>query len=132
MLTVALRVLDGESELPIEELKPFDAFGWSALVEPHASIYSSWCTEGGEVVAFPGKELAERMAANPALGLVLSGNLNVLIGNRVRVLQKLWLEEVEQHMDRIRHWTRTEASRTWRHGDRKFRQGFRHTSEYGS
>lgn len=113
VLTAALRVLDGEAELPVEELEPLDAFGWSALVEPYASIYSSWCIEDGELVAFPADELTELMAANAALGLVLARNLNVLIGNRVRVLQKLWLEEVEQHMDRIQYWTHTESSRTW-------------------
>ena len=113
VLTVGLRVLDGEAELPVEELQELDAFGWSALVAPFESIYSAYCIEDGVVLSFPGNELAALMDANPSLGRGLAGNLNVLIGNRVRALQKLWLEEIEQHMDRVQYWTRTEVSRLW-------------------
>lgn len=112
-LTVVLHVLGEEAELPVEQLGGLDAFGWSAVVEPYASIYSSWCIEDGEVVAFPADELERIMDAQPSLGLTLSRNLAALIGSRVRALQNLWLEEVEQHMDRVQYWAQTEVNRTW-------------------
>jgi CRP-like cAMP-binding protein len=104
-LSVLLRALDAHRKLVVEEKAALDAFGWSALVEPRQSIYSADCTVAGAVVAFPRAELEELMTANTRLGEELSRNLNELIGDRVRVLQKLWIDEVEQSMARVRHWS---------------------------
>ena len=104
-LSVGLRALDTQRQLVVEEKAALDAFGWSALVEPRQSIYSADCTAPGTVVAFPRADLEELMAANTRLGEEFSRNLNELIGDRVRVLQQLWIDEVEQSMARVRHWS---------------------------
>jgi CRP-like cAMP-binding protein len=103
-LMVRLRVLDSMVELAVEKLGALDAFGWSALVAPYRSIYSARCTEDGVVIAFPAQELKALAEANSSVGYRLTANLSELIGDRVRTLQQLWLEEIEQHMDRVKHW----------------------------
>lgn len=113
VLTVALRVFDGYTELPVEQKGPLDALGWSSLVEPRTSIYSGYCMEDGAAITFPRRELEGLMAANPQLGSTFRRNLNELIGRRLRSLQELWLEEVSQSMGRVRHWTHTELTVQW-------------------
>jgi CRP-like cAMP-binding protein len=112
-LTVVLRALDDRVETAVEELGAGEAFGWSALVEPQRSIYSGYCTSDGAVVAFPGAALEALMATEEGLGFRLSRNLNRLIGARVRVLQDLWVEEIEQSTSRVKFWSANDVSRRW-------------------
>jgi CRP-like cAMP-binding protein len=112
-LTVSLRALDDEVELAVEALGPGDAFGWSSLVEPYRSIYSAYCTAEGSVVSFPRKSLEVVMAGDTGLGFRFAANLNRLIGSRVRVLQDLWIGEIEQSISRVHFWSESELSARW-------------------
>jgi len=114
-LTVVLRAMGEDVETAIEELSPGDAFGWSSLVDPRRSIYSAWCTEDGSVAAFPCGELDALMDSDPALGLRFMRSVAELIGSRVRVLQDLWIEEVDQSMARVLYWTHKKQSTHWVH-----------------
>lgn len=104
-LTVALRRLDAPVELGVEEKRPGDALGWSALVAPHDSTYSCFCTEPGSVAAFPRSPLEARLASDPEFARLFLTNLSRTVGNRVRALQKLWIEEIQQSMARVNYWT---------------------------
>jgi len=112
-LSILLRVLDGKVEAAIEEIAAGGAFGWSALVEPRESIYSAYCTEDGSVVALPRGAMEELMSSDEGLGHRFSRNLGELIGGRVRVLQDLWIQEVQQSMLRVSFWTHTKTSTDW-------------------
>lgn len=112
-LTVALRLFDRYVEMAVEEKGALDAFGWSSLVEPRTSIYSGYCIEDGAAVAFPRDRLEALMTTNSRVGAKLLHNINELIGSRVRVLQNLWLDEVEQSMARVQHWTHTDLTTRW-------------------
>jgi CRP/FNR family transcriptional regulator len=114
-LTVVLRVMGEGVETAIEELGTGDALGWSSLVDPRESIYSAWCTEDGRVAAFSRDELEALMDADPALGRRFMRSVAELIGSRVRVLQDLWIEEVDQSMARVMFWTHQEKSTHWVH-----------------
>jgi CRP-like cAMP-binding protein len=109
-LALPLRVFGGHTDMPVEEKGALDAFGWSALVEPHRSIYSAYCTFDGTVFSFPGAELKELLATHDRLGARLSANMNTLIGARVRAVQDLWIEEVEHSIARVHYWTQSEMS----------------------
>ena len=112
-LTVDLRVFDNRVDLAVEDKGALDAFGWSSLVEPRMSIYSCYCTEDGAAVTFPRDRLEALMTANCRLGEQFLRNLNELIGTRVRVLQKLWLDEVSQSTSRVQHWSQAELTTRW-------------------
>ena len=114
-LTVLLRALGEDVETAIEELHAGDALGWSSLVAPRRSIYSAWCTEDGSVAAFSRDELEALMDSDPALGRRFMRSVAGLIGSRVRVLQDLWIEEVDQSMARVMFWTHQEQSAHWVH-----------------
>jgi CRP-like cAMP-binding protein len=136
-LTVDTRVFDGSVEMAVEDKGALDAFGWSSLVEPRTSIYSGYCTEAGAVVAFPRKSLEALMMTNRRLGEELLHNLNELIGTRVRVMQKLWLDEVSQSLARVQHWSHTELTTQWaavmtEPGSRPVRRWIRRHSHLGT
>jgi CRP/FNR family transcriptional regulator, dissimilatory nitrate respiration regulator len=113
-LTLPLRYLDDHVEITVEVQTAGDALGWSALVAPHRSIYSALCTEKGVLWTFPRADLEALMQANPGLGWHLARNLNQLIGSRLRGLQDLWTEEVEQSMARVHYWTQERPGGAWR------------------
>lgn len=112
-LTITLRALGADSEIAVEEKAPGEAFGWSALVEPHDSIYSGYCTEDGAVVTIPRSAMLELLDADDGLGRRFTANLTQLIGARARVLQDLWIEEVQRSMPRVRHWAEMDLSTRW-------------------
>ncbi len=112
-LTVEVRVFESYEEMSLEEKGPFDAFGWSSLVEPRNSIYSCYCIADGAVIAFPRKQLEALLMTNKRLGEEFQHNLNELIANRVRVLQQHWLEEVSQSTARVKELSHSEMSIHW-------------------
>jgi CRP-like cAMP-binding protein len=112
-LTIQVRALDEHFEVPIEEKAAGEAFGWSALVEPHKSIYSAYCTRTGSVIAFSRGDLEELMSSDPNLGQRLLQNLNQLIGSRIRPLQQLWIEEIERSIERVEYWSHTKLGDEW-------------------
>jgi len=109
-LTLGLRVLGSITEMAVEEVGAGDGFGWSAIVHPHQWVYSVYCIEEGAVFVFPREELQTLMACNEGLAYRLSKNVSQLVARRLRFLQKLWLEEVEQSMTRIEYWTHDEPN----------------------
>ncbi len=112
-LTIEMRALDDHFEIPVEEKVAGEALGWSALVEPHRSIYSAYCTQSGSVVAFSRGDLEELMSSDLNLGQRFWRNLNQLIGSRIRPLQQLWIEEVERSIERVNYWSHTKLSDEW-------------------
>jgi CRP/FNR family transcriptional regulator len=112
-LTITLRALGADGEIAVEEKALGEAFGWSALVEPHDSIYSGYCTQDGVVVAIPRSAMLELLDADEGLGRRFTANLTQLIGARARVLQDLWIEEVQRSMPRVRHWAEMDLSTRW-------------------
>jgi CRP-like cAMP-binding protein len=112
-LTLQVRALDDQFEVPVEQKVAGDALGWSALVEPYQSIYSGYCTRSGSVFAFSREDLEEMMSSDPKLGHRFSRNLNQLIGSRIRALQQLWIEEVERSISRVDYWTHTKLGDEW-------------------
>jgi len=112
-LTIQVRALDEHFEMPVEEKVAGEALGWSALVEPHRSIYSAYCTQSGSVVAFSRGDLEELLASDPNLGQRFLHNLNQLIGSRIRPLQQMWIEEIERSIERVEYWSHTKLSDEW-------------------
>jgi CRP-like cAMP-binding protein len=112
-LTIQVRALDEHFEMPIEEKVAGEALGWSALVEPHRSIYSAYCTQDGSVVAFSRGDLEELLSSDPTLGQRFLHNLNQLIGSRIRPLQQLWIEEIERSIERVEYWSHSKLSDEW-------------------
>ncbi len=109
-LTLSVRQFDAHQEFAVEEKAASDAFGWSCLVEPRTYIYSAYCTSNGAVACFASEDLHRVLSDSHHLGHQLAHNLNVLIGARVRAVQDLWIDELEQSRARVATWTHTEMT----------------------
>ena len=109
-LTVMLRAAGDDVETAIEALTTGDALGWSSLVPPHQSVYSAYCTARGSGAALDREDMENLFANDTALGYRWMRNVSELVGRRVRHLQQLWIEEVEQSMARVMFWTHRKVS----------------------
>lgn len=109
-LSLPLRRLDEVLELALEEKGAGESLGWSTLVAPYRSIYSCYCTEEGRLFSFERGDLTRLMSMDQELGTRISINLNRMIADRLRSLQSLWLEEIEQSTARVDRWSHTEIA----------------------
>ncbi|MBM4406045.1 MAG: Crp/Fnr family transcriptional regulator [Chloroflexi bacterium] len=84
-LEVALERPDG-SHTPrttVASLGPGDAFGISALVEPHVLTMSAYAVEPSELLLFEGHKLRDILEGNKAVGYVVMRNLAQVLEKRL-------------------------------------------------
>ena len=95
-LTLPLRLRDGQQDVLIEERSPGQALGWSALVPPHRFTLKAAASIDTEVLALPRAALFEHFAAHPAVGYAVTRNVSAVVGQRLQVLQTMWLREMQR------------------------------------
>ncbi len=77
----------------VSVLGPGEAFGWSALVEPHIFFMSAMALERCELLTVEGEALGEAMRRYPALGNVLLSNLTKLLAQRLHQTRQALIHE---------------------------------------
>jgi len=80
---------------PIGVVSPGQAFGWSALVEPHQYTATVVALTKIRVIAIGKQAMLEMMRANPALGLAIMEKVASIVALRLRHLE-LELAEILQ------------------------------------
>jgi CRP/FNR family transcriptional regulator, cyclic AMP receptor protein len=95
-LTLPMTVRDREQDVLIEERSPGQSLGWSALVPPHRFTLKAAAAVDTEVLALPRATLFDHFAANPAVGYAVTRNLSAVVGQRLQVMQTMWLREVQR------------------------------------
>ena len=95
-LTLPLRLPDGQRDVLVEERSPGQALGWSALVPPHRFTLKAAAAIDAEVLALPRAALFEHFAAHPEVGYVVTRNVSAVVGQRLQVLQTMWLREMQR------------------------------------
>ena len=74
--------------------------GWSGLVPPHRYTLNASAPLVTELLALPRAALLAHFAACPAVGYVVCRNLAGIVGQRLQVLQAMWLREMQRSLDR--------------------------------
>jgi CRP-like cAMP-binding protein len=95
-LTLPMEVGGREQDVLVEERNAGEMVGWSALVPPHRFTLTAKALIDSEAVAFPRLALLEHFAARPAVGLIVTRNLASVMGQRLQVLQTMWLREIQR------------------------------------
>jgi CRP-like cAMP-binding protein len=95
-LTLPLRLKDGQRDVLVEERSPGQALGWSALVPPHRFTLMAAAAIDSEVLALPREALFEHFAAHPEVGYAVTRNVSAVVGQRLQVLQTMWLREMQR------------------------------------
>lgn len=99
-LTLPIHVGGRAEEVAVEERLPGQMVGWSGLVPPHRYTLSASAPLETELLALPRAALLAHFAARPAVGHVVCLNLASLVGQRLQVLQAMWLREMQRNLDR--------------------------------
>ena len=95
-LTLPMQVGGREQDVLVEERAAGETVGWSALVPPHRFTLSAKTLIDSEVIAFSRAALLEHFASRPEVGLVVTRNLSAVMGQRLQVLQTMWLREIQR------------------------------------
>ena len=95
-LTLPMQVGGREQDVLVEERTAGETVGWSALVPPHRFTLTAKTLIDSEVIAFSRTALLEHFASHPAVGLVVTRNLSAVMGQRLQVLQAMWLREIQR------------------------------------
>jgi CRP-like cAMP-binding protein len=95
-LTLPIQVLDHAEDVLLEERVPGQAVGWSALIPPHHFTLKGVAVFESELLAFPRTALLELFNACPAVGYVITRNVAATVGQRLQVVQAMWLREMQR------------------------------------
>jgi CRP-like cAMP-binding protein len=95
-LTLPIQVLDHSEDVLLEERVPGQAVGWSALIPPHHFTLKGVAVFETELLAFSRQALSDHFAAHPATGHAVMCNVAATIGQRLQVVQAMWLREMQR------------------------------------
>lgn len=95
-LTLPIDVGGREQDVPVEERTAGETVGWSALVPPHRFTLTATALIDTEAIGFPRATLLDHFAARPAVGVVVMRNLAAVMGQRLQVVQTMWLREIQR------------------------------------
>ena len=98
-LSLPMTIQGREQDVLIEERSPGQTLGWSALVPPHRFTLKAMAPVETEVLALPSAALFDHFAAQPAVGYAVTRNLSAVVGQRLQVLQTMWLREMQRMVE---------------------------------
>lgn len=94
-LTLPMPLLGQEQDVLIEERSPGQTVGWSALVPPYHFTLSATAPLETEVIALSREVLREFCECLPEIGYKIALNLAIVVGNRLQMVQAMWLREMQ-------------------------------------
>ncbi len=93
-------LLRGQHEdVVLEEKTPGETVGWSAMVPPYRFTLSATAPLETEVIALHREALSAFFAAVPEIGCRVSFNLAVLVGQRLQLVQTMWMREMQRTVE---------------------------------
>jgi CRP-like cAMP-binding protein len=95
-LTLPMEVAGRHQDVLVEERLPGQMLGWSALVPPHRFTLKAIAPLESELITYSGIRLLEHFASKPAVGLQVMRNVAAVVGQRLQVVQAMWLREVQR------------------------------------
>lgn len=98
-LTLPMRVRNREEDVMVEEPTSGQTVGWSALIPPHRYTLTATAPLETEVIALPREALNRYFAEHPETGYIVSCNLSCVIGERLQILQAMWLREIQRMVE---------------------------------
>lgn len=83
-------------DVVIEERGVGQTVGWSALIPPHRFTLEAVALVDSTVIALPRTLLLRHFEANPSIGWAVTQNLASIVGQRLQVIQAMWLREMQR------------------------------------
>lgn len=98
-LTLPIQIAGHEADVFVEERLPGQAIGWSALTPPYRFTFKATSPLATEVTRLPRRALFEFFGTRPEVGYAVGLNLAAVIGQRLQVVQTMWLREMQRMVD---------------------------------
>jgi CRP-like cAMP-binding protein len=95
-LTLPMHIGGREQDVLVEERQPGETLGWSGLIPPHHFTLKAMAPLETEVTALPREALLAYLTAHPAVGFTVIRNLAAVIGERLHIVQAMWLREMQR------------------------------------
>ena len=95
-LSLPMRLGGRAQDVVVEEHDAGQTVGWSALIPPHRFTLTATAPLGTRVLALRRTSLLEFCAVYPRVGYVLSMNIAAVVGQRLQVVQAMWLREMQR------------------------------------
>jgi CRP-like cAMP-binding protein len=93
-------LLRGQHEdVVFEEKAPGETVGWSAMVPPFRFTLSATAPLETEVIALSRSALSSFLQAEPEIGRGVSLNLVMLVGQRLQLVQTMWMREIQRTVE---------------------------------
>ena len=83
-------------EVVVEERGVGQTVGWSALIPPHRFTLEAVAIVDCTVIALPGASLRGHLQSRPDVGFAVMQNLAAIVGQRLQVIQAMWLREMQR------------------------------------
>jgi CRP/FNR family transcriptional regulator, cyclic AMP receptor protein len=96
LLTIPMRFGTRQELVAIEERRPGQIVGWSALIHPHRFTLSARALVDSELLAIPRVALVSHMEQEPSVGYCIARNLASVVGHRLQVFEAMWLREMQR------------------------------------
>ncbi|MCK5452950.1 MAG: cyclic nucleotide-binding domain-containing protein [Calditrichia bacterium] len=75
-----------------------EAFGWSALAEPHLYTLAAWAVKDSKLLKLTGNDIKRLCSENYHLGYVLMKNVAEIIGERFDLVQKILIDTIQLNL----------------------------------
>ena len=98
-LTLPMSIGGRHEDVFIEERLPGQTCGWSALIPPRRFTLKASSPLETEVTAIPRVALLDYFAAKPQVGYIAALNVAAVIGQRLQVVQAMWLRQMQRLVD---------------------------------
>ena len=95
-LTLPMHVGDQTLDVPVEQREAGQGLGWSALIAPHRFTLTAKALVETVVLGLPREALQAYFDANPNVGLTVTRNVASIVGQRLQVIQTMWLREMQR------------------------------------
>jgi CRP-like cAMP-binding protein len=95
-LTMPMQVAGREEQILIEERAPGQTVGWSAITPPHRFTLNATAPLETHLVALARQALMEHFETHAAAGYVVMRNVAAIVGQRLQVVQAMWLREMQR------------------------------------
>lgn len=95
-LSFPMLVRGKQEEVFFEEKSPGDTVGWSAMVPPYRFTLSATAPLETGVIALSRETLRVFLERSPEIGRTISLNLAILVGQRLQLVQAMWMREIQR------------------------------------
>ena len=95
-LSFPMMVRGKEEDVFFEEKSAGQTVGWSAMVSPYRFTLSASAPLETEVIALPREALGAFCERSPEAGRKICLNLAVLVGQRLQLVQAMWMREMQR------------------------------------